>query len=86
MSRKSLKKGKLLLPVLLLFAFLPAFSQKSKAQLEREKQENLRKIREAGQLLKETQSEKKNTLAQLEILKKEIEARNNLIQSIGEEI
>lgn len=74
---------------LLLFFLLLGFhtqAQKTKAQLEREKQENLRKIREAANILKETQAQKTTSLAQLSVLQKEIIARNELITAISQEI
>lgn len=83
----SLKKGsQSYLLILFCIISVSAFGQKSKAQLEREKQENIRKIREAGNLLKATQSQKNSGLAQLAVLKKEISARNELIGSIGQEV
>lgn len=87
MYLQNLKKGKICL--LLLFFLLSGFSslaQKTKAQLEREKQENLRKIREAANILKETQAQKTTSLAQLSVLQKEITARNELIIAISQEV
>jgi septal ring factor EnvC (AmiA/AmiB activator) len=83
----SLKKGsRSYLLILFCLLSISVFGQKTKAQLEREKQENIRKIRETGNLLKETQTQKNSGLAQLAVLKKEIDARNQLIASITQEI
>jgi len=69
-----------------LLSFHGLYAQKSKEQLNREKLTNIKRIKEAGKILKETQSKKESTLSQLELLKREIEARNDLINSISEEI
>lgn len=86
MYLQNLKRGSFWLLILFFTCCLPALGQKSKAQLEREKQENLRKIREASNILKETQSKKDASIAQLTVLQKEIEARNELIESITQEV
>jgi len=87
MCLPNLKKGsQSYLLIFFCIISVSAFGQKTKAQLEREKQENIRKIREAGNLLKATQSQKNSGLAQLAVIKKEINARNELIGSISQEV
>ena len=70
---------------LLLFCFA-ANGQKSKAQLQREKQQNLAKIQETEKILNETRTEKKNTLGELAALNQRISQQESLIQSIKNEI
>lgn len=72
--------------LLLLCSAGPAFSQKSKTQLEKEKQDNLKRIEEANEILQQTESQKKTTLGQLSALTRQIEAREMLISSINEQI
>lgn len=75
--------------LLLFFALvsgISGFAQKSKSQLEKEKKENLRKIAEAEKILKETSSQKKVTLGQLQALNQKINAREALIRSLGTEL
>ncbi|MCZ8214969.1 MAG: peptidase M23, partial [Cyclobacteriaceae bacterium] len=72
----------LLLLVLLSFS---AVAQKSKNQLQAEKQKNLQKIKEVEKILSETDTQKKNTLGELSALNQRIAAQENLIQSIKSE-
>jgi murein hydrolase activator len=76
--------------ILLLFsAFLfstVSLAQKSKAQLQKEKQENLEKIRETEKILTETTSEKKNSIGELSALNRRIEQQEVLMLSIQSEI
>lgn len=75
--------------LLFLFLFIiPTciFAQKSKAQLQKEKQENLRKIKEAEKILTETTGKKQNTLGQLNALNQRIKTQEDLIHSIRKEI
>lgn len=85
-SMKGNKSISFLSLLILFFAFTPAFTQKTKSQLEREKSENLRKIAEAERILSETADEKKVTLGQLQALNQQINAREALIRSFGSEI
>jgi septal ring factor EnvC (AmiA/AmiB activator) len=79
--------GKCLSIILLLLIFsLPGFAQKSKAQLQREKQQNIEKIKETEKILAETGKEKKNTLGELAALNQRIAQQESLIQSIKNEI
>ncbi|UXX80663.1 peptidoglycan DD-metalloendopeptidase family protein [Reichenbachiella carrageenanivorans] len=61
-------------------------AQKSKTQIEKEKKESLAKISEVQKILKETETEKKATIGQLQALNKQIEVRRSLISSITQEI
>jgi len=63
-----------------------AHGQKSKAQLQREKQQNLAKIKETEKILNETRTEKKNTLGELTALNQRIVQQEALITSIKNEI
>jgi murein hydrolase activator len=63
-----------------------ALGQKSKAQLQREKQQNLAKIKETEKILAETGAEKKNTLGELAALNQRILQQESLIKSIKNEI
>ncbi len=76
--------------VLILLSFLltsiPLYSQKTKAQLQKEKQENLIKIQEAEKILAETKSQKKNTIGQLNALSQRIKTQEALIGSIRKEV
>lgn len=76
-----------LLFLLLLFLSFAAFSQrKSKAQLQKEKQQNLAKISEVEKILSETAAKKKNTLGELNALNQRITEQENLISSIKDEV
>ena len=63
-----------------------ASAQKSRAELEEEKRENLRKIEEAGKILEETTSEKRATIGQLNAINQQVSVRRRLINSINKEI
>lgn len=74
--------------LLLVALAVPVVAQKpkTKAQLQKEKQQNLEKIREAEKILSQTSDKKKNTLGELSALKQRISAQENLIGSIKSEI
>jgi septal ring factor EnvC (AmiA/AmiB activator) len=79
--------GKYLFLIFILSCYcLPAYGQKSKAQLQREKQQNLAKIKETEKILAETGKEKKNTLGELVALNQRIAQQESLIKSIKSEI
>lgn len=79
--------GRSLFFILLLSSFcFTAYGQKSKAQLQREKQQNLAKIKETEKILAETGAEKKNTLGELVALNQRIAQQESLIKSIENEI
>jgi len=63
-----------------------AQTEADRTRLEERKKENLRKIKEAQQILSETSSRKKTSLGQLSAINRQIEARESLITSINEEI
>jgi murein hydrolase activator len=74
---------------LIFFLILPltVFSQKkSKAQLQREKQQSLEKIKEVEKILSETAAKKKNSIGELTALSQRIIEQEKLIQSIKSEI
>lgn len=80
--------GKSLLIFLILLLAVPALAQKgkSKAQLQKEKQQNLEKIKETEKILDETAQQKKNTLGELSALNQRIAQQEQLIGSIKSEI
>ena len=80
----SVCKG-LLFACLLLIAGT-ASAQKTKAQLEQEKKQNLRKIAEAEKILTATRSERKVTIGQLQALEQQIKARESLIKGLTQEV
>ncbi len=61
-------------------------AQKTKTQLQKEKQQNLEKIKEVEKILSETTSKKKNSLGELTALKQRIFEQEKLITSIKNEI
>ncbi len=63
-----------------------AYGQKSKTQLQREKLQNLAKIKETEKILAETGAEKKNSLGELVALNQRISQQESLIKSIESEI
>jgi septal ring factor EnvC (AmiA/AmiB activator) len=74
---------------LLLFLLVSTVSfaqKKSKAQLQKEKQQNIEKIKEVEKILGETANQKKNTLGALSALNQRIIEQENLIASIKKEI
>jgi septal ring factor EnvC (AmiA/AmiB activator) len=80
-------KGTLLLVIFLLISFSVAFAQKkTKAQLQKEKQQNLEKIREVENILHETAAKKSNSLGELSALNQRILEQEKLIDGIKSEI
>jgi len=80
--------GRILLFLLLLLT-IPAFpqkQQKSKSQLQKEKQQNLEKIKETERILTETSARKKNSIGELSALNQRITQQEELIKSITAEI
>jgi len=63
-----------------------ATAQKSKAQLEKEKKENLARISEAQKTLATTKNEKKASIGELNAINRQIKVRKSLIGSINQEI
>jgi len=76
----------ILLSILFSFIGFGALAQKSKAQLQREKQQNLAKIKETEKILTETRTEKKASLGELAALNQRIAQQEALITSIKNEI
>jgi septal ring factor EnvC (AmiA/AmiB activator) len=65
----------------------PACAQRTtKAQLQKEKQQNLDKIKETEKILTQTAQEKKNSLGELSALTQRIRQQEALILSVGSEI
>jgi murein hydrolase activator len=76
---------------ILLFSFFfffifSVFAQKTKSQLQKEKQQNLEKIKEVEKIIGETSTKKKNSLGELSALNQRIREQENLITSIKGEI
>lgn len=80
--------GKRLWIFFFLLVALPVTGQqrKIKEQLQKEKQQQLDKIRQVEKILSETSSRKKSTLGELYALNQRILVQENLIRSINEEI
>ncbi len=76
------------LVVFLMLVAAPAVAQKgkSKTQLQKERQENLEKIKETERILDETAQQKKSTLGELSALNQRIDQQEQLINSIKGEI
>lgn len=72
--------------LLLFFCVTTTVAQKSKSQLQKEKQQNLEKIKEVEKILSETSVKKKNTLGELSALRQRISEQENLINSIKGEM
>lgn len=72
--------------LLLVLLSIPAVAQKTKAQLQKEKQQNLEKIKEVEKILSETSTKKKNSIGELSALKQRIATQEKLIGSITSEI
>jgi septal ring factor EnvC (AmiA/AmiB activator) len=71
----------------LLFISSVSFAQKkSKAELQQEKQAQLKKIAEAEKILDQTQSERQSSLGELSALNQRIKVQESLISSIRGEI
>jgi septal ring factor EnvC (AmiA/AmiB activator) len=81
--------GRICLVVLFLLFTVTAFpqkTQKSKSQLQKEKQQNLEKIKETERILQETSNRKKNSLGELSALNQRITQQESLITSITDEL
>ncbi len=75
----------LLFSIFFLFV-LSVFAQKTKTQLQKEKQQNLEKIKEVEKIIGETSTKKKNSLGELTALNQRIREQENLITSIKGEV
>lgn len=60
--------------------------KKTKAQLQKEKQQNIEKIKEVEKILAETSTKKKNSIGELNALNQRVVEQENLISSIRREI
>src|SRR5688572_14687213 len=78
------------LVLLSLLVVLPFASQaqkkKSKAQLEREKKENLVRIKEANGILKQTKAQKQASIGQLNAIKEKITVHKGVITNNSREL
>jgi len=61
-------------------------AQKSKTQLQKEKQQNLEKIKEVEKIIGETSAKKKNTIGELNALNQRIREQERLVGSIKGEV
>ncbi|MDH4092609.1 MAG: peptidoglycan DD-metalloendopeptidase family protein [Cyclobacteriaceae bacterium] len=61
-------------------------AQKSKSQLQKEKQQNLAKIKEVEKIIGETSAKKKNSLGELSALNERIKEQEKLVRSIKGEV
>lgn len=71
---------------LVFFLLVITASGQSKSELEKQKQENLKKISEAEKILAQTRNKKEATLGQLSALNNQIEASQELILTINQEM
>ncbi|MEJ1238966.1 peptidoglycan DD-metalloendopeptidase family protein [Chryseolinea sp. T2] len=80
--------GRSLLFFLLVFtSIFPALAQKgNKAQLQKEKQQNLEKIKEVEKIIEETSTKKKTSIGQLNALNHQISEQEKLVKSIKGEL
>ncbi len=65
---------------------LSAVAQKTKTQLQKEKQQNIERIKEVEKIISETSAQKKNTLGELNAIKQRIQQQEELINSIKDEV
>ncbi len=79
-------KRTILIVSLLFLVSFGAIAQKTKSQLQKEKQENLKKIEETERILTETGKQKKNSLGELAALNQRVRQQESLIRSIQNEI
>jgi septal ring factor EnvC (AmiA/AmiB activator) len=79
--------GKHLLCLLIfcIFSYSVA-AQKTKSQLQKEKQQNLEKIKEVEKIIDETTTKKTNTIGELNALNERIRAQEKLVKSIKGEV
>ncbi|HZI24657.1 MAG TPA: peptidase M23, partial [Chryseolinea sp.] len=61
-------------------------AQKTKSQLQKEKQENIEKIQEVEKIIGQTSAKKKNSVGELNALNQRIRVQENLITSIKGEV
>src|SRR6187200_495497 len=82
--------GKPLIFFLLALSFFSTQSlaqqKKSKAQLQKEKQQSLQKINEVEKILTQTAAQKKNSIGELNAVNERIREQENLIAGIRDEL
>jgi septal ring factor EnvC (AmiA/AmiB activator) len=83
--------GKYLLRIVLLVCLVLSASglyaqKKTKAQLQKEKQRNIEKIKQTERILSETSKQKKNSIGELNALNTRIDQQETLITSIKSEV
>jgi len=82
-----MRAGRHLLCILVFSIFtFSVVAQKSKSQLQKEKQENLEKIKEVEKIIGETSTKKKNSLGELNALNERINEQEKLVGSIKREV
>lgn len=86
MYQNGLKISKLFILVLFFIPLSLVAQKKSRALLEKEKKENLKRIEEANKILLETRSRKEATIGHLSAIKNKIVTREKLIKSVAEEV
>jgi septal ring factor EnvC (AmiA/AmiB activator) len=79
-------KCRLLLFALLTLGAVSVMAQRNKAQLQKEKQQNLDKIKETEKILSETSQQKRNTLGTLSAVNQRILQQEALILSVQSEV
>ena len=67
-------------------AISDSFAQKTKAELEQDRKDNLQRIAETERILEETESERKASIGQLTAINRQIQSRESLIVSLKQEI
>ncbi|HAA21437.1 MAG TPA: peptidase M23 [Cytophagales bacterium] len=80
------KWAKALTLLLLCLGTTTVWAQRSKAELEAERAASLKQINEMSAILQRTSSEKKNSLSQLYAINRQIEAQENYLNTLEEEI
>jgi murein hydrolase activator len=78
--------GKLAAIGILALCCFQAVAQKNKSQLQKEKQQNLEKIKETEKILSETSTKKTNSIGELNAVKQRIRQQEQLITSIKGEM
>ena len=62
------------------------FAQQTRQSLEKEKNENIKKIKEGEKILNETETVKRATIGKLNVVKRQISSRGKLISNLRDEI
>ncbi|MEZ4902351.1 MAG: peptidoglycan DD-metalloendopeptidase family protein [Spirosomataceae bacterium] len=71
---------------LLLGSNVTLYAQKSRQQLEKEKQDNLDRLKQLQGILKQTSEQKRASLGQLKAIKQQISAQNRKIELINDDL